>query len=186
MVLFLHMEDPVRIVYAHGSIPADELNSVYKNKAYIYFLEALAMVLAILVTSHLTPTNWADGTRMGAFIDNEAAKFALIKGYGKDPTMNSLLSIFWSHCATKRIHPSFQRVSTHANIADAVSREDFTTAQKEGWQRIHLDTKEILQEIQRATNDHERALQQSHLHINSAILAQLRAQLPPTMFTSTL
>ena len=31
-----------------------------------------------------------------AFVDNEAAKFALIAGYGSDECINNILSLFWS------------------------------------------------------------------------------------------
>ena len=79
---------------------------------------------------------WLDGPYL-SFVDNEASKFALLKGYGKDAGMNNLIGTFWLDRAEHSSFPWFERVSSKANISDSVSRGDFEEAQREGW--LHLD-----------------------------------------------
>ncbi|CAE7203543.1 unnamed protein product, partial [Symbiodinium necroappetens] len=58
-----------------------------------------------------------------AFIDNTAGQAALSKGYGK------------------------------ANVADAVSRDDFGRARREGWTRVHIPASPIMHILAKAVDD---------------------------------
>ena len=59
------------------------------RKAFIYFLEAIAPLITLLLMK----------SRLAAyvilFVDNQAALAALQKGYGKDEHINNLVSVFW-------------------------------------------------------------------------------------------
>ena len=178
IVIFPRIPGHPEAFYAHGSIPKQQLQAMYDQKAFIYFLETIAMVLGIMITGAITPANWASTTRVTALIDNEAAKCALIKGYGKDQGMNTLLSTFWPHCARHQLHPTFHRVSTKANIADKISRHETQWAATRGWRAFHLDTAPITTAIAAAHGDHEQALRHTSHTVYHAILLQLQTQEP--------
>jgi hypothetical protein len=176
VVIFPRQQDLPEAYFAHGKIPRDQLQAMYSQAAYIYFLEALAMVLGVLITGILSKPNWASTTRITALIDNEAAKCALIKGYGKDQGTNTLLSSFWAHCSRHQLHPTFHRVPTEANIADKISRHDTQWASQKGWQPFTLDTSAITRAIAAAHGDHEQALRHTAHQIHHAIQQQLHNQ----------
>ncbi|CAE7878016.1 Pka-R2 [Symbiodinium microadriaticum] len=58
--------------------------SLRRGKAFIYVLEILAQVLALVTLARRLPQRWL------AFIDNVAGQWAFTKGYGKDPAGNGL------------------------------------------------------------------------------------------------
>ena len=64
------------------------------------------------------------GRRVIIWLDNEAARFGLIKGRSPSPSMDSLLRLFAS---VEDSSPSFTwicRVPSHSKLADGPSRED--------------------------------------------------------------
>ena len=68
---------------------------------------------------------WKDrmvGRPVVHFVDNEAARFALIKG--GSPTIDSawITSEFWNHEVGQSAHTWFERVPSPSNISDAPSR----------------------------------------------------------------
>ena len=79
------------------------------------------------------------------FVDNEPAKHALMKGYGKDECINCLVQAAWVFIEKARLHPEWQRVFSSANVSDSVSRGNFDLAQGLGWQRISFDWEQTLQ-----------------------------------------
>ena len=139
-----------------GEVPPRVLEKFCSRRAYIYFLEAWAQVITNLAFSHLL------GDKPIQFVDNEAAKFALTKGYGADPNINSLLSLFWSHQASTGQDPWFERVSSAANISDSVSRDDMSEANAAGWLYIDLDLEYIWDIIIRCVHDPEYASSTAH------------------------
>ncbi|CAE7461631.1 unnamed protein product, partial [Symbiodinium pilosum] len=88
----------------------------------IYMLEVLAQILAVVTLADALGEDWV------AFIDNAAGQWALNKGYGRDPSVNGLLSAFWSLAAMHSWRPTFHRVTSEANIADPISRADCVIA----------------------------------------------------------
>ena len=92
-----------------------------------------------------------------AFVDNEASKHALTKGYGNEPAVDNLIGADWSMCASKRKSPWFERVSSKANISDEVSRGDFTRASRLGWQRVFPRLDAIEKILEKIADDAEYA-----------------------------
>ena len=88
-----------------------------------------------------------------AFVDNEAAKYALIKGYGRDSSINAIISIYWAQQADQGWRPWMNRVSSTDNISDGVSRNDFTLADVCRWHRVQVDTSDVYKIILRAADD---------------------------------
>ena len=112
-----------------------------RRRAFIYFLEAWAQVVVSLAFGPYL------GTHYVSFCDNEAAKHALLKGYGKDECINNMLGLFWTNFAIEGRSPWFERVTSKANLSDEISREDMTLVKKSRWHTIDLDltiTYEIL------------------------------------------
>ena len=114
----------------HGVVPLKIVNLFSGTKAFIYFLEALAAIFAPMMLRRVLPQHYI------SFVDNEAAKFALLKGYGKQVRVNHLIATFWNFNAANLMSPWVERVSSGANWADSVSRNDFSLAREKGWIRL--------------------------------------------------
>jgi len=120
-------------IFAHGEIPGGFLKVFAQRKAYIFVLEALAQCIPLwALHSLLAGPYWA-------FVDNDAARHALAKGYSGNLAANTIVSAFWATAAAHASSPWFERVSSAANIADAISRGVFDDAARLGWRRLHLD-----------------------------------------------
>ena len=89
--------------FAHGSIPADLLALFTSRRAYIYIyiycLEIFGQVIAAITCRDMLSENWI------GFCDNMAGKAALIRGYGRDSTVNNLLACFWALAQRLRWQP---------------------------------------------------------------------------------
>ena len=72
-----------------------------------------------------------------AFIDNVAGQFALMKGYGKDPSVNGILASFWGLAADRQWSPDFHRVPSES----------------EGWTRVATPVDDIMDVLVRAAGD---------------------------------
>ena len=88
-------------------------------------------------------TSLAFGDRLDdhplGFIDNEASKFALIKGYSSDDAINTVVSLFWTHLHLCHIGLWLERVSSAGNPSDEVSQNGWTLATELNWTHVHLD-----------------------------------------------
>ena len=123
---------------------------------------------------------WAFGHLIGrpyaSFCDNDAARYALIKGYGKDEGINSLLATFWTAAATTCSDPWFERVSSKANISDGISRDDFSLCRANNWPHIELDMKPIWPILLRALDSIEFACSQACKEIMRILQQQVSLQ----------
>ena len=117
------------------------------RRAFIYALQMVAQIIALTAFGPILPTTWV------AFIDNVAGQFALMKGYGKDMAVNGILAAFWGMAALHDWQPHFERVTSAANIADAVSRADLSRAHRDGWTRVHTPADRILDILSWAASD---------------------------------
>ena len=122
-----------QVFYDHGTIPEHLLKHFASRKAFIYALEVIAQVVAACTFARRLPVHWV------AFVDNEAGRIALLKGFGRDPGVNALIATFWSLAAKQGWFPHFERVSSQANVSDPVSRANFSQATQEGWTREHTN-----------------------------------------------
>ena len=146
-----------------GEVPAHVLAAFCSRRAFIYFLEAWAQVLCCIAFEEWITPDYI------AVVDNEAAKYALIKGYGRDCNINAIISIYWAPQADQGWRPWMHRVSSADNISDEVSRNDFTMAKALNWHRVHIDTEDIYKIILRAADNilfaHTHALQQLQMAV---------------------
>ena len=74
-----------------GELPGPGLFA--SRRAFIYVLEIIAQVLALVTMARRLPPRWL------AFIDNVAGQWTLTKGYGRDESVNGVLVAFWSTAA---------------------------------------------------------------------------------------
>ena len=116
-----------------SQVPCDILDKLVVSKAFIFWLEMLAQVLAV---ASVAP--WVS-THVVCFCDNSAAEHALRKGYSKNEHFTRILSCLWSWIADKGISLSFHRVPSKENCSDSVSRGDWDFADKHGFFRMELD-----------------------------------------------
>ena len=77
---------------AHFSAPASRRRVYCHRRPFVYFLEILAQAVGLLSNRRYLSTFWV------AFVDNQAGRAALSKGYGRDESINRLLA--WFHQAT--------------------------------------------------------------------------------------
>ena len=94
-----------------------------ERKAYIYALEIIAQVLAIVSTGHL----WK--TAIWCWMDNEPGRTALTKRCGRDRKVNRLLAALWNYITMETVDPHWRRVCSAANISDS----------QHGWTEIQAD-----------------------------------------------
>ena len=86
-------------------------------------LELIPIVLAIWRWTHLFSTA---GRRALIFVDNEAARHALIRGYSPACASRRLVEEFWECAANTHLAPWFERVPSSGNPADGPSRLCFS------------------------------------------------------------
>ena len=129
-------------------------------------------MIALAAFGRWVPTAWI------AFIDNVAGQCALSKGYGRDTAVNGILTTFWALAARRGWRPHFERVTSKANTADAVSRADITRAQREGWHRVYTPHGRILHILADAARDLEYATEQAALDLETASDEWLQLSFP--------
>ena len=85
------------------------------------------------------------------FVDNEPARHALTKGFGKDDSINCLLQYSWRQIEELSLRPAWQRVTSSANVSDAVRRGDLRHARAEGWTAVHFNWDALFEELLRGS-----------------------------------
>eukprot|EP00435_Cladocopium_sp_Y103_P058746 s29_g20.t1 len=140
--------------YANGSIPGHMLGRFTERNAFIYALEIMAQMIAIITTRHLL-----ENSSIWCWIDNEPGRTALRKGCGRDRKVNRLLAALWTYITKEGLDPHWRRVCSAANIADAVSRGDLELARKMGWTQIEHNWPELYDQISKCTKSLQHALQ---------------------------
>ena len=135
------------VFYDYGVIRPEHLAPFATRKAFIYVLEIVAQVLPLVTFARRLNPFWI------AFFDNVAGQFALMKGYGKDPSVNGILASFWGLAADRQWSPDFHRVPSASNVSDAISRGDDSRARAEGWTRVTTPVDDIMDVLSRAAAD---------------------------------
>ena len=135
------------VFYDFGVIRPEHLALFAARKAFIYVLEIVAQVLPLVTFARRLSPFWI------AFIDNVAGQFALMKGYGKDPSVNGILASFWGLASDRQWAPDFHRVPSESNVSDAISRGDDSRARAEGWTRVTTPVDDIMDVLARAASD---------------------------------
>ena len=72
--------------------------------------------------SLLTWRRFLKNSLLLAFIDNDTAKDALVKGDSPTSAMGALSAQFWREAMAVRVVPWFERVASKSNVIDRVSR----------------------------------------------------------------
>ena len=147
-------------ICVRGSVPIDTLARLKAKKTHVFFLEVLGQCFgAWLFAEELGDVYWA-------FVDNVGARCSLLKGYSKNADGNLLVSLFWHHSALRRTYPWFEHVPSAAQLADGVSRDDWSIPSQRGWEYIDPDfspfwtlLNEILDSGKLATMEHVRRLE---------------------------
>ena len=119
--------------YMAGSVPTEVTEAFSPTLAYIYFLETLAQIIPLTVLHNYLSDSYL------SFVDNEASKHALIKGYSGCTPVNNLIAATWSLCSRCNKEPWFDRVSSSDNPSDSISRFDFTESIEKGHTRLSID-----------------------------------------------
>ena len=135
------------VFYDYGVIKPEHLAPFAARKAFIYVLEIVAQVLPLVTFARRLSPFWI------AFIDNVAGQFALMKGYGKDPSVNGILASFWGLASDRQWAPDFHRVPSESNVSGAISRGDDSRARAEGWTRLTTPVDDIMDVLARAAGD---------------------------------
>eukprot|EP00435_Cladocopium_sp_Y103_P038353 s2136_g10.t1 len=140
---------PRRVVFAHGELPEDFISKFVSRKAFIYMMEIMAAFIAVVFLQNELPPFFV------MFIDNQAGKAALQKGYGSDGRVNTIITAFWSLVSEKNWFPTFQYVKSELNISDAVSRHDTSFAKEAGWDEMELDLTALVNALEAFAADQD-------------------------------
>ena len=143
--------------------PPPVLQKYCTRQAFIYFLEAWAQVLPSIVFN-----DWLDDAYI-AFVDNDAAKHALIKGYGTDEQINCLLGMYWAFQAEHRKAQWLERVTSEANLSDEISRNDFSLHRARNWLHIDVDLTETYEILLRAADSIHFSVAEAHRLIAASV-----------------
>ena len=133
--------------YMAGTVPEAVTKAFSPTLAYIYFLETLAQIIPLTVLHDLLTDEYL------SFVDNEASKHALIKGYSGCTPVNNLIAATWRLCSCCNKEPWFDRVSSADNPSDAVSRFDFTESERNGHVRLSVDMSDFYEIILHLAHD---------------------------------
>ena len=136
------------VLYDHGAVPPGFVRRFAQRKAFIYMLEVLAVLIAVTACIDLLPPF------LTFYIDNQAGKFALIKGYGRCEAVNLLTSSFWILAEHRLWHPNLLYVRSELNISDPISRGDLSGAVAAGWTRKRSDPTKLLTLLADAIDNH--------------------------------
>ena len=114
-----------------------------------------------------------------SFVDSTASKWALAKGYSRDPEANAIVGLFWTSAAPLGSHPWFERVGTNAQLADGVSRNDFGDANRLQWRHFDADLTEVWEVVVMSVEQHVVVSRTAAAAIKEAVDKQrARAGLP--------
>ena len=123
-------------------LTSDEISivNVHNRDTIIAELETLAVFIGLQLFSHLLP-----GNDVVVFCDNGAALAALVSGRSSNEWMMRIIQSVFMWEDDNVIGLWYERVPSHANVADAPSRGDFS--QLAGSKRLGVSVTEILKEI---------------------------------------
>ena len=124
-------------------VPPAVLSAATASRAYIYRLEAIAQLLAVVMVTDF------QFDAIVCFVDNTAAEHALAKGHSKDSGLSWLNGSFWHWVSSRGLFANFQRVTRAANLADKISRGDPSEALSVGCSLWDLDVSAAYTELVR-------------------------------------
>lgn len=147
-----------RTLAAHGVVPPSVLQPYSRRRAFIYVLELMAPIIAI-VSLHRCMSPY-----ILLWIDNRAGLAAMAKGYGRDEAVNNMLSFFWCFLAKVGIYLHCEWVPSAHNLADGISRHSLEEVTQGRWTLLDLPLKFFHSILQRcATDTHFASTEAVHL-----------------------
>ena len=96
--------------YATGRVPCWFLRHFCSRRAYSFVLEAVAQILPVLALKQHLPK------QLLLFMDNEPSRRALVRGHGKDDSINKLMQVAWRFLEEAEFRTEWQRVMSSANM----------------------------------------------------------------------
>ena len=118
-------------------------------------LEVVAQILAIVtLRTDLATTGSPSRTTLQA----SGHSINLHRIYGRDPSVNGMMSAFWSLAASTELRSTFYRFTSEADIVDLISRADCPLASRHGWTQAHIRLEAILKIRAWAADDREHAV----------------------------
>ena len=132
---------------SHGVIPPSVLQPYSRRRAFIYVLELMAPIIAI-ISLHRSMSPF-----ILLWIDNKAGLAALEKGHGRDEAVNNMLSFFWCFTAKAGIYLHCEWVPSAHNLADGISRHSMDDVKRGQWTPLDLPLKPLLSIFQRCAHD---------------------------------
>ena len=134
--------------FGAGRAPPWLIQKFCTRKAYIYFLEVLAQMIAFLACRDI------ESNLVISFIDNSSGFFALKKGYCKDEAICNLIAITWRLIAMMGWHLHLEWVASQLNISDKVSRQTFEEMYQIGATQDSVYTEALFTCLKHAAADH--------------------------------
>ena len=124
-----------RATFTFGGELPSSLEEVFyqESKHPIYEVELLPILITLIL--------WGEqfsGSQVVYYVDNEAAKAGLIKGYGSTNLSNALIGSFCRTEAELQLKTWFSRVPTHSNLSDGPSRLDFSMVMALGCTKLEI------------------------------------------------
>ena len=114
----------------------------------VFELELLPVVIALCVWE-----KFLRNCQIVFYLDNEAARGALISGATPSESGSWLVRTFTVHEMHGQLKVWFARVPTSSNVADKPSRLDVTELNAEGVDRVIIDWNNLWEQIQKYRSD---------------------------------
>ena len=103
----------------------------YERSTTIMEVEAVGPLLALSMWPEiLRDALWLH------FVDNESAKFSLIRGSSRACHLNRIVHETWHECQKRKLYPWFERVSTKDNPVDQASRKNMNDLYSQRWRIV--------------------------------------------------
>lgn len=131
----------------HGTIPRLFLQHFTSNRAYIYFLEAWAAIIAQVLIQPLLTQPYI------RLWDNDPATHAINKGSGRHQPLNKLIGSHWAWHNRQQLTQILRRAPSKANIADPFSRRDFSISDSLGWKVLSTPTEQLIPTIHKVVGN---------------------------------
>ena len=126
-----------------SEVPSCYMSALLKNSENpIYELELLPVYIALHLWSHKLVSS-----HVVMYLDNDAARAALCKGYGATSAAQSIVQKVMEQECRCELKTWFARVPTHSNIADGPSRLQCKEIELMGSKKLEVDWNVVLEDF---------------------------------------
>jgi ribonuclease HI len=126
-----------------SEVPTSYMNLLLENSENpIYELELLPVHIALLLWSHRLRSS-----HVVMYLDNDAARAALCKGYGATDAAQGIVQKVMERECCCELKTWFARVPTHSNIADGPSRLQCHEVELLGSRKLEVDWNVVLEDF---------------------------------------